>query len=331
MRRSLFFLAVALMPMGCAFGADGDLVSSFFRGGNQIEALYRHSPRSATSDGQTSTVMNMEGIRANLRMLEKGQDVWTFQQSASHLNLTEAPRIITTGLQIPDSLWDVQTGVGFSRKLDERRDVGVQASVGTASNKPYHSLQEMVGRVTASYRVPSGERNSWIWLLAYSNNRTFLNNVPLPGFAYLWRSADSTVTVIAGFPFAAFTYMPSRDRGAQFSMFGPRATNAEFFQRVAGPAKTYARFEWTQDEWARANRNDNRNRLVYTHKRASVGVRSPIGKGFSIDVSGGREFDRAFFENRSSSSSDVQKVTLDNDWIAESKVSWRWGNPQDRR
>ena len=91
-----------------------------------------------------------------------------------------APRLSSTdyllGTQSPGQ-------AAGTRSLGDRRGWGAGASVGSASDVPFHSIHETIFSAAARYEIPSKERNSWVFLLNYSNNRTFLNNVPLPGVA----------------------------------------------------------------------------------------------------------------------------------------------------
>jgi hypothetical protein len=325
--RGLGFL-VLIFSLTRAQAADRDPMARLFGpGGTSVDYTFHHSPGSSSGDGSVSPVINTERVRASFLLVDNGTDTWSLQQSASQFNLTESPVIPERNVKVPDSLWDIATGVSYGHRIDDRRRWGASASVGSASDKPYDSLHETAATATAFYMFPARRKNAWIVLLNYSNHRTFLNNIPIPGFAYAYKSDDEKLQAMLGFPFASLNYKVSSDANARFYIFGPRTIGTEFSQRVGGPVRAYAGFDWGQQEWMRANRDDDKNRIFYDTKKLALGIRSPIGGGFSIDLSGGREFDRRFFENRSSSSKDVPYASLANDWFIETQLSWRLFNP----
>jgi len=64
----------------------------------------------------------------------------------------------------------------------------------------------------------SAARNSWLLALSYSNNRPYLNNIPLPGFAYIIRG--DRFNAMIGFPFISADYRPDPDWDFRFSIAG---------------------------------------------------------------------------------------------------------------
>jgi len=88
----------------------------------------------------------------------------------------------------------------------------VSGGVGSGSDRLFDSMRETTFRGMADLRVPSASGNAWIFLLAYSNSRYFLNNVPLAGVAYEFRvraaplSRGFTLDVSGGRQFDQYFY-----------------------------------------------------------------------------------------------------------------------------
>jgi hypothetical protein len=66
-------------------------------------------------------------------------------------------------------------------KLDNGWIVGGDLVVGSASDRPFASIDEISFQADALLRVPWRESFAWIFLLNYSNIREFAPHFPLPG------------------------------------------------------------------------------------------------------------------------------------------------------
>ncbi|MFA6091970.1 MAG: hypothetical protein WCU88_05040 [Elusimicrobiota bacterium] len=260
------------------------------------------------------------GSRAVLR---SSSDTWSLSGRAGELELSRSPVVTQTGLIVPAKLWDLQAGGAFSRRTGDRRAWGVNSGLGSASDEPFHSIRETEVKAAAYRELPSRERNSWMLFLSYSNNRSFLNNVPFPGAAYVFREPIKGLQAAVGFPFASASYQPGKDWRASFSIFGPTNISIEGARRLFSEAWVYSRFERSPSQWLRADREQRRDRLIFDHQEARVGVRCGTGKGFSVDVSAGRDFRRRFYESRDASRSSVPKAELADAWVSSLRLSWR--------
>jgi len=84
----------------------------------------------------------------------------------------------------------------------------VALTVGSASDRPFNSIDEMYFRLVTLVRVPQGENNSWIFTLIYaSDEQIFGQTLPIPGIAYAWVPSEKFTAVI-GFPFSMIRYKP---------------------------------------------------------------------------------------------------------------------------
>src|SRR5262249_6539956 len=110
----------------------------------------------------------------------------------------------------PDDLWNVHVGTSYRHLFSNGWVGGGNVTVGSASDKPFHSFDEMVVGASSFLRVPQGEHNAWLFSLNYSTNREFLNGIPLPGAAYFYAPTDWFQATI-GLPFASMTIRPLED------------------------------------------------------------------------------------------------------------------------
>lgn len=293
------------------------LVNALSPSSNAVEYQWRGTPLSGGPS------LSEHRGRGTFIVHKSTTDTWSVSQTVAEMDISKPITIPESGVVVPQSLWDIETGAGFRRKLSERKDVGVSGSIGSASDKPYHSIHETTLRLTGTYRIPSREENAWIFFLSYSNNRHFANNIPLPGFAYVVHSPKNGLDALVGFPFLAFNYRTKR-ANQRFSIFGPNNFSAESSYKVRGSLEAYGGFDWNERSWLRANRNDNAKRLFLEQKRWSFGFRFPIADKIRIDLGSGYEFNRRFYENRKATDDDIPQANLTSAWTYYAKAGVRW-------
>ena len=166
--------------------------------------------------------------------------------------------------------------------------------------------------------------SSWLFFLAYSNNRHFANNVPFPGAAYLVRAPEHGLDAVIGLPFFAVRYRPAPRWSGKLAVFGPDNVSAEWACLALKPAQAYAGFDWNQREWLRAHREDNKQRLFYDEKKWTLGTRFPLPWKVRMDLAGAYEFNRRIYEDSRARSSGVPAVDFKPAWSFQAKVGVDW-------
>jgi hypothetical protein len=272
-----------------------------------------------------------EEVRGSQTVVKGTDDRWSVDGRAGAVRLGASPIVLPNGVVVPRDLWNVQGGGGYTRELGDRNRWGASGSIGSSSDRPFGSFREASGMASAYYQKPSGERASWVFLLNYSNNRTFLNNIPLPGVAYITRSADGRLNLAVGFPFLFARWRPDDSWTLSASALGFGNNYAlEAERRVAGPVSAYARVEREPLQWLRYGRSSATDRLTFDSSDVRAGARAALGPA-SLDASVGRAFDRRFSEGRDIGRSGSSLTRLPDAWIASLRASWRWGKAPEGR
>jgi len=143
-----------------------------------------------------------------LPLYQDSANEWVLAAKGLFQDIDTQARFPDTGGRFPSELWDVSVGLSYRHKFDNGWTGGLAATVGSASDEPFHSVDEMYFRVVGLLRVPQGERNSWIFTLIYaSDEEIFGLTVPVPGIAYAWVPSDRFRAVI-GFPFSTIQFKP---------------------------------------------------------------------------------------------------------------------------
>jgi hypothetical protein len=225
-----------------------------------------------------------------------------------------------TGQPFPDELWDVRFGATYRHLFENGWIAGGGFNFGSASNEPFHSVNELTVGVNAFLRIPSREHNAWLFSLSYSPTAEL--NFPLPGVAYLWAPSEQFRMNI-GLPFMVW-YRPTEDLTLEASYMLLTTIHARATYRVCQPVRVYLGFDWANQSWFIVPRPDDKDRLFYYEKRLSVGAVTNIGHTFVLDVSTGYVFDRFYFEGQHYSDRHFNRVDIDGAPMLSFQAQLRW-------
>jgi hypothetical protein len=228
--------------------------------------------------------------------------VWQSESQALRLGASVAAwdldgdvRLPGTCDNLPGELWDVRLRGTYRQRLDNDWVWGIAASFGSASDRPFASTSEYAGEATLHLRIPAQDDDAWLLFLNYASNRSFLPNVPLPGFGYYWQPSEEFRTLV-GLPVAWARWEPIERLTLEGRYLIPRSISARVGYRVVDAVQLYAGFDWDNERFLRSDRDDDDDRLFYYEKRVAGGVRWDITKAVWLDCSAGFAFDRFFFE-----------------------------------
>jgi len=220
---------------------------------------------------------------------------WGLLGEVGVLDIDSGAILPDAGSSLPDHLWDMQLGGQYRRRLNQDWIGGIRVSLGSASNKPFDSAEELIVNALGTLQIPHQDQNAWLFMLHYSNNRDFLPHVPMPGVAYLWQSQRSFRAVL-GVPFAMVHWEPAERWSVDASYFVPRTIRTKLQYEIAQNLNLYAGFAWQNQRYFRAEREDKDDRLFYYDKRVMAGTLWQITERITLDVQAGFACDRFFFE-----------------------------------
>ena len=201
----------------------------------------------------------------------------------------------TDHLRFPTSFWDVQFGGGYVRQLASGWSGGAIVNLGSASDRPFHSLAEGTLTAMAFVRKPQGDRNGWLFYAVSSTNGQLGRNLPVPGVAYEFYTEK--LHGVVGLPFVTLDYKPTQS--LQFELYYAAVTDlqtrASYHPTQA--TRVYLGFEWANHSWFRANRPSRHDQLFLYEKRIEGGFGWAVHDRVDFRLSGGYAFDRFFVEN----------------------------------
>jgi hypothetical protein len=191
----------------------------------------------------------------------------------------------------PHELWNVRMGPNYLHKSDNGWSYGVGLSFGSASDKPFHSIDEMNFGFLSFLQIPArNERDTWRFLLMYSPVGNL--NFPVPGIAYLWNPSD-TLHVSIGLP-PALWWRPLEDLTIDLSYLPLATVNARATYRLVDKLFVFAGFESRQEAYLLADRENENDRFMGFEKRLVGGVRWDVWRHAALETSAGYAFDRYY-------------------------------------
>ena len=191
----------------------------------------------------------------------------------------------------PSDLWNVHLGTNYMHKFDNGWSGMLGINFGSASDKPFHSINEMNVGFMSSLQIPvRNERDSWRFSLMYSPVGNL--NFPIPGIAYLWNPSDA-LHVSIGFP-PAVMWRPVEDLTISVSYMPLTTVNARATYRVVGKVFIYGGFESLQEAYLLADRENISDRFMGFEKRLIGGLRWDVWRHAALEMNAGYAFDRYY-------------------------------------
>lgn len=233
---------------------------------------------------------------------------WFYSLSYSGFEIDGGLELPDTGIRIEDPLQDIEAGLGY-RAMRGKDVYGLFSSLGSASDKPFDSYDETSLMLNAFYNMYRTPQSSWLLLVNYSNRRSFLNNIPIPGAAYV-RAPDRRTLMIIGMPFLMLRY-PLGDRfDVSLRYFVPDQFELEGSYKLARGCALLAGADRNEDSYFLADRQDADNHLYYEETRLYSGIKWSTRSGTTAKLTVGYALDRRFYQGEDDDS-ELDRVGVD--------------------
>jgi hypothetical protein len=225
-----------------------------------------------------------------------------------------------TGQPFPEELWNIHVGTTYRHLFDNGWIAGGTVSVGSASDKPFNSINEMTAGVNGFLRLPQGEHNAWLFTLSYSSNSEL--PIPIPGVAFLWQPSDQFRMNI-GLPFQIM-YRPCDDLTLDFSYMLLTSVHARVTYRVSPNLRIYGGYDYNNESYLPADRLNENDRLFYYDQHLTAGMQFLVSRCATVDFSGGYTFDRFYFEGHSFSDRSHNRIDVGDGLFLSADFRVRW-------
>jgi hypothetical protein len=239
------------------------------------------------------------GDKGNKSSLEKGTiiasvpvnktdtEAWTVSTLGHWLDLSPDQEAV------PD-LYQLDIGLTYTKVLEGGRMWALNGNLGSASDQPFRDSSVDTISGNYFYLKPSSETGTWMFLVNYSNNRPILNNIPIPGVAYIYTPSKSFRGTL-GFPFAMVKWDFADRWTWNFFTIIPWVIKTSVDYSLTGPVKIYTGMDFSQSTYFIYGRENLKERMFYDEKKVFVGIKSPLSKDLLAELDAGYAFDRRYF------------------------------------
>jgi hypothetical protein len=257
-------------------------------------------------------------LRVPLRRTESSE--WLLGSDLSRYDVDGAPRLRRSLDDVPGELYDVNVGLTYRRITPEEWIVGGNLKIGSDSDEPFNSEDEMYLKGMGFLSIPHLEYTAWLVLLHVNSHSDF---PVMPAIGYRFPLSKSMFAA-AGFPFVAVGGDLTEKVGLQLSFFPMHEVSAKMSYRPAERLTTFAAFDWESDFFSRAARRDSDDRLEFEEKRLEIGAAYSLNEAWLLKVNGGYAFDRSYAEGDDRDELRDRELGIDDTWFGGLSVSARF-------
>lgn len=280
------------MPPAAVAALDTDLGQARTR----VSYSGEHFFQQGVEDSRESVSYQDHQLNGALPILSEPNSELTALLNVGWMDIETDAVLPRPGEKLPPNLYDVSVGLAWRQKLENDNLLGVSFEIGSASDKPFASSEELLVHLNAFYRLPAGERNAWVFMLNWSNARDFAEYIPIPGVGYFYDGGDD-LKILAGVPFSSVVWRPV-DRlvlSADYAIL--RNAKAQATWQLTRQISLYGKWTWDTQTYFRHDRHDDDDRLYYHEKKVAVGLRWNLTRDLWLDASGGYAYQRFFAED----------------------------------
>jgi hypothetical protein len=257
-------------------------------------------------------------------LYQDSTDEWAVSARLRYQNYDTRARLPDSGQRLPGELYDARAGLSYRHKFESQWTLGGNLTVGSASDKPFNSEDELIVRAFGLLRVPNGERDAWLLSLTYASDEEIfhIRHIPIPGVAYLYWPSDTFKAVI-GVPFTSVEYKPFRPLTLEASYFPVRTIRTRATYVIFAPLRVFLGFDADHDSYYLADRGDKDDQLFYYEKRVIGGMRFDL-RHVGIELTGGYVFDRFYFEGERYAERNENRFRVHDGTFVAGRLSFRW-------
>lgn len=276
-------------------------------------------------EGQSTRLdLTQHNVTLVAPLFQNSTDEWSVSARLRYQNYDTQAVLPDTGRRLPQELWDARAGLSYRHKFENQWTLGGNLTIGSASDQPFHSEDELNVRATGLLRVPRGERDAWLFSLTYANDQQIFGyrHLVVPGIAYVWVPTDNFKAVV-GVPFTSVEYKPFKSLTLDASYLPVRTVRARATYVVFAPLRVFVGFDSDHDTYFLADRADKDDQLFYYEKRITGGMRFDL-RHVGIELTGGYVFDRFYFEGERYSERHDDKFDVEDGTFVAVRLGFRW-------
>jgi hypothetical protein len=208
---------------------------------------------------------------------------------------------------LPDKLVDTSVAFGMGIADVEGWLAGLTVGVGYAAAGAFDDGNAWYGKADLAIGKQLDESTSVGFVLDYDGNRTFMPDIPLPGFEYRKR-IDDRLLLAVGFPFTSVEWKPMERLKIDAKYVFPDDADLRVDYGLIDSLGVFASYAARLEAFHFDDLPTGSDRLIFLQRRVEAGVRWSPMTDANLIVAGGYAFSQEF---------NVGFDTRDQDRVAE--------------
>lgn len=276
---------------------------------SQIPTLTYSGRLTPSNGGEKSPLVSDNNATISIPVFRSNEETYSATISGGQFHFGEAVQL-DSGRETPQDFYRAEVGVGYTRRLSEKRSLGLRGAIGYSGDKFTGDTQSY--NFSANYSFPSEDgKAGWVVSVMMSNLSPF-GLIPIPGFFYIYKTP--TLTGIFGLPVSSLQWTPTDPWSFSLSILGPQI-RGEIAYGIIDKTQVFFGGGWQQQRFLVSDREKERDRLTVEDKNIEVGVRMPVTESIHSEVSVGGLFDRSVYEGEKLFDKSNGQADLDNSLV----------------
>ncbi len=315
MQRSFITLPVisavllSVTSLACAQSAS-TLLALPWQGGGDVDLISSNWSQAEGEADQSGMDVRLSRYQAAGRWLLDPGDPLSPSAALSWHQLD----IHSSDTALPDRLVDVSAAGSVLFDMEQDRSLRVTVGGGYAGDNAFGDGRAYYGLADLVYTEPIDKQSGYMFILSYNGNRTFLPDVPLPGFVY-YDALDENTFYTLGIPASSVTHKLDDRTTVRARYILPININASIEYELDDAVTLFGRFDSDTNAYTLDSDPDNR-RLMFSQQRiegGAVWVHEP--SGVELTVAGGYAFDQEFTRGWDSRDDDTVRDISDEPYL----------------
>ena len=252
-------------------------------------------PEQSTNQPGTSLSMERFDFQGAVPIYNKGKDTFVFTANYDDIKVYTNAILPTTNQKFPAQLFNIALGINYFHAFENGNVGGFVVDVGSASDQPFQNGRDVLASGTGFLLIPSTDEGSWFVGVNASTNSQVLYGIPIPGGGYFYHPNEEFQAIV-GFPFSVVSWKPAKDWQLQYVYAFLTTMHARAIYQPSKDWQLFAGFDWTNENWHRAQRENIDDHFFYYEKKLTTGLLYWFAPHVGLEASGGWAFDRYFTE-----------------------------------
>jgi hypothetical protein len=207
--------------------------------------------------------------------------------------------------RLPRHLSDQSIAAGFAFAKFEGWIAGATLGVGYAGDTPFGDGEAWYGKADVIFGKELNKNSTLTIGVDYDGNRTFMQDIPLPGIEYAFKLPERDLQLVVGAPVNALIWDGMDKVKVEVTYTMLDRFDARVSYQFAPHISVFGRLESREMAFILDELEDRNNRLIFHQRRGELGVFWTPYKFLNILIAGGYSFDQEYrvgFDTRNDSS-----------------------------